>query len=356
MLSLKSLSRIALATVLFLAIAWPSIATAQSTTPANVMTYNVDEGTDFTAITAVLTNPNATADDFIAAVTATVNEVAASNLPLRAQLIAARIAEAQPDLVGLQEAALWTFGGQQFDLLQMILDELTALGEHYTAVVTVTEFQLDLTEQLGVGFVDRDVILVRTNNGAVQITGGNQGHYSVLVPLPAFPPYLPATYITRGWGYVDVRLQGKVFRFITTHLEDGTNPLSIFALVQGAQAIELVYGPALTPLPVIMAGDFNVVANDPSSVTYLTYRFLLANGFADAWRRVHPDLVGATCCQENLQDPNSDLTQRLDLAFTRNHVGAVGAQLVGDQIDETSGYWPSDHTGVFVGTAIAKVR
>jgi endonuclease/exonuclease/phosphatase family metal-dependent hydrolase len=265
-------------------------------TNVKVMTYNVDEGTDFAAITAVLTNPNASPADFEAAVGQTINEVLSANLPGRAQLIANEIAASQLDLVGLQEAAVWTFGSVQLDLRQMILDQL---GQQYV-VVTVPEFQLNIT-QLGVGFMDQDVILARTDlvsTGALTITAKRQGHYNSLVPLPAFPPYLPATSITRNWAYVDAKLNGTAFRFITTHLEDGTNSISpIFALVQALQEIQLVYSPALTLSPVIIAGDLNTIANDPSSPTFLTYRFMLANGFTDAWRKAHPYFAGATCCQ-----------------------------------------------------------
>jgi len=319
-----------------------------ASTAAKVMTYNVDEGTDFAAIIAVLTNPNATAADFAAAVTQTLAEVQNSHPVLRAQLIANEIASAKPDLVGLQEAAVWTFNNQQLDLRQMILAHLALLGQSYTPIVSVPEFQINIA-QLGVGFTDQDVILARTdelNTGELKITASQQGHYAALVPLPAFPPLnLPAASITRGWAYVDVQLNGTTFRFITTHLEDGTNTISpIFALVQALQAIQLVNLPAKTAQPVIIAGDFNTIANKPSSPTFLTYLFMLGNGFTDAWRRANPFLVGATCCQDDLTISGSELTQRLDLVFTRNHVGVLGAQRVGNHIDD--GSWPSDHAAV----------
>lgn len=268
------------------------------------------------------------------------------------QLIANEIAHSQPDLVGLQEAAIWTFPTGQLDLRQMILDDLGALGQHYAAVVTVPEFQLDLTQLFGVGFLDQDVILARTDEPALQITASGQGHYKALIPLPAFPSLnLPATSITRGWGYVNGQMQGTRFRFITTHLEDGTNSISpLFAQVQALQAIQLVYSPALTALPVIIGGDFNTISNDPRSPTYLTYLFMLANGFTDAWTKGHSRFAGATCCQENITSPVSELTQRIDLVFTRNHINVVGAQLVGDAIVpnviDDVGFWPSDHAAV----------
>lgn len=332
-----------------------SPAAAQSSASANVkvMTYNVDEGTDFDAIIAVLSSPNATATDFENAVTQTITEVTASDPILRAQLIAGEIANAQPDLVGLQEAALWTFNGKQLDLLQLILTALAQAGQNYTAVVTVPEFQINIAA-LGVGFTDRDVILARTDAPGLKITSSRQGHYTAQVPLPGFPPYLPPSSITRGWGYVDARLNGIPFRFITTHLEDGTNPISIFALVQALQEIQLVYNPALTLLPVIVAGDFNTVANDPSSPTFLTYKFMLGNAFIDAWSKANPYLTGATCCQEDLGDPTSELTQRIDLVFMRNHVRALGAELVGDQMINGLS-WPSDHAAVYAVGAVSRI-
>ncbi len=348
MLSLKHLLRTA-ALVLFLTML-AGAALAQSSR-VKVMTYNVDEGTDFTAITAVLTN-NGTAAQFQAAVAATAAEVQASNPVVRAQYIANAITANQPDVVGLQEAASWTFGTTQIDMLQLILQALADRGQSYAAVVTVPEFQLDLTATLGVAFADRDVILARTDEPDLQITGTQQGHYSVLIPLPAFPPYLPASSITRGWGYIDGQWQGNAFRFLTTHLEDGTNTASpYFALVQAAQAIELVYGPAKTSSRLLLGGDFNVEANDPRSPTYLTYLFMVANGFQDAWRIAHPFLPGYTCCQEDLQDATSELNQRIDLVFVRNRVGVAGAQLVGNGLDDSIPLfpsWPSDHAGVLV--------
>lgn len=356
MRSLKSWFRTAIPLSLLLVIACVVVPTASASTTVKVMTYNVDEGTDFEAIVALLSNPNATATDFANAVAKTLADVQGTAPKTRALLIANAIAAAQPDLVGLQEAAVWEspalisadFPDGRIDFVQMILDNLAG---QYTAVVIVPEFQISIPLLLGgVSFTDRDVILARTDeltNQELEITATQQGQFRVLFPLPA-SPYLSATAIKRGWGFVDARLHGTEFRFITTHLEDGTNPIPGFALVQGAQVVELVYGPARTALPTIIAGDFNIAANDPTSPTFLAYRFIVANGFTDAWKRAHPNLAGLTCCQENLQSSDSELTQRVDLVFLRNHVRVVDAQLVGDQIDETYSLWPSDHAAVYV--------
>ncbi len=334
-----------------------------ASTNVKVMTYNVDEGTDFSAIIAVLTKSNATATDFQDAVQQTIGEVVASNPGLRAYLIAQEIKNANPDLVGLQEAAVWTLtspanpnGG--FDLLQMILTDLALLGDPYTAVVTLPEFQINIAGAFvvngvtvnTVSFTDRDVILARSDlaNTPGAITPSS-GHYRHLFQVPA-SQFLPSLSITRGWVSADVTLNGTEFSFITTHLEDGTNTTSpFFALVQAEQEIELVRGPASTPLPVIIGGDFNTVANNPFTLTYLTYSFMLANGFIDAWSRTHPFQIfsGATCCQENLLSSTLKLTQRLDQVFVRNHVSVVpfGTVLV-DQFDAVDSFWPSDHAAV----------
>ena len=324
---------------------------ASASTPVKVMTYNVDEGTDFATIIAVLTSSNPTAAQFQQAVLATENEVITSNPLGRAALIAGEIAAANPDFVGLQEAAHWTFGDTQIDLLQLILAYLP----NYTAVVTVPEFQINIPGL--VGFMDREAILVRTDEPSVlQIVRTGQGHYAVQIPLPALPPYLAASSITRGWGYVDARMNGTPFRFITTHLEDGTNSTSpLFAYVQALQEIQLVYSPALTILPVIIGGDFNTVANEPSNPTFATYSFMLGNGFRDAWRTVNPSLPGLTCCEELLTDPSFDLTQRLVQIFMRNHVTPTGAQVVGDQLDVDANTWPSDHAAVVAVGAVSRI-
>jgi hypothetical protein len=171
-------------------------------TGVKVMTYNVDEGTDFSAIVGVLTNGG----DFAAAIQQTITEVKNSRPDLRAQLIANEIATAQPDLVGLQEAAVWTFpNGQEtenIDLLQLILGYPGNLGSQYQAVVIQPEFQIDLTEQFGVAFTDRDVILVRSDLVSA-ITGQDQRRYFAVVPLTSLPG---TTGITRGWGYVDMAM------------------------------------------------------------------------------------------------------------------------------------------------------
>src|ERR1700730_4509936 len=97
-----------------------------------VMTYNVDEGTDFQELAAAH-SPG----DFIAAVGTTYQNIQATRPAERAAAMAREIATKRPDLVGLQEASILRTGSAvpattvQSDLLQLLLDELAKLGQDY---------------------------------------------------------------------------------------------------------------------------------------------------------------------------------------------------------------------------------
>jgi exonuclease III len=81
-----------------------------------------------------------------------------------------------------------------------------------------------------------------------------------------------------------------------------------------------------------------------------TYTDFLAAGYKDVWsqisRRTTP---GFTCCQAQLvNNPVSQLSQRIDLILTSGDVQAQNIALFGaDPSDKTpDGLWPSDHAGV----------
>jgi endonuclease/exonuclease/phosphatase family metal-dependent hydrolase len=235
-----------------------------------VMTYNVNEGSDFVE---VLSATNFV--EFVAGAQATLNEVTSSNPPVRMRAIAHQIGITQPDLVGLQEISTWYQGpfdspSVQYDMLQELLDAMAQQGLHYRVVVQVPEFQLagplDLSMANWLFVNDYDVMLARSDKGDMQISNVQWANFNTLLPVPT--PIGPVQ-ILRGWGSADVQLHGRAFRFIVTHLENYISAAPATLLIQEAQAKEINDGPAYVNMPVIIAGDFNADAlgGDPTIAT-----------------------------------------------------------------------------------------
>src|SRR5579859_3071391 len=161
-----------------------------STRTVTIMTQNMDAGTDFGPVLGATT-----LQQFLAAVTATYQEVQASNIPERAQAVAREIGAQHPDLVGLQEVPLWQIGpfGQppattvQFDSLQSLLDALKQQGLPYAPVAILNEFDLEGPSSLGfdVRYTDRDVILARTGDDTPELSNIQQQHYSTTLTIPS---------------------------------------------------------------------------------------------------------------------------------------------------------------------------
>jgi endonuclease/exonuclease/phosphatase family metal-dependent hydrolase len=168
----------------------------------------------------------------------------------------------------------------------------------------------------------------------LKLSNPRSGAYStaLTVATAVGPVTLP-----RGWASVDVKLRGKSFRFVDTHLE------AFSPFVRNPQAAELVGGPAATELPVVLVGDMN----SGPGFDLGAYGILLGRGFSDAWS----DGAGLTCCHAaDLDNPDPTLTKRIDLVLTRGGFETVSANVAGEETaDRTpSGLWPSDHAGVVV--------
>jgi endonuclease/exonuclease/phosphatase family metal-dependent hydrolase len=333
-----------------------SVASGASFTPhrnAIVMTQNLYLGTDVALLLLPTTLP-----DLIAAVTFALQEVEFTNFAARAPRIADEIKASGPAVVGLQEAAIWSTGftpdapDVQFDFLALLLDALEADGAHYTPIVVRTNLDavapgLDQSNNLiFVRLVDRQVLLARTDLPAAELKISNlqNGTFSNL--LSFFNPLVGEITIPRGWISADIKTRGKSFRFITTQLE------AFDPGVQLAQANELLAGPANTPMPVALTGDFNSSADGGPDATP-TYPALLAAGFTDGWAQANPSSTGDTCCQAaTLDNSVSELSERLDLVLLRGGLGIRAAELVGTEPDLTAPpFWPSDHAGL-----VANVR
>ena len=318
-----------------------------------VMTYNVDEGTDYLEVQQA-TNLN----EFLVAVGQTITQVRATDSPSRMQAVAKQIIAAGPALVSLQELDQWytapfTFIGGcgaptlEFDFLQELQDALAAQGAHYTLAVRGPQYAfppipgvIPPNTLLCVSVVDEIAILARTDLATSNFQWSNpqSGQYVAVLQFPSPVGTLP---LPRAWVSVDASFHGQAFRFIGTHLE------SVVPSIREAQGAELRAGPASTSLPVILAMDSNAPAFPlPQDPTYMDF---IAAGFNDAWTEIFPLVPGFTCCQAQFDNnPVSQLDQRIDLILTRGHIEAQNIALFGvDPATKTpGGLWPSDHAGV----------
>jgi endonuclease/exonuclease/phosphatase family metal-dependent hydrolase len=309
-----------------------------------VMTQNLYLGTDLNPIFGATSQ-----FALFAAVGAGWAQVQANDFPARAEAIADEIAAAKPDVVGLQEAELYRTDFPPdgpatpaetvaYDYLNLLVGALAERGLSYSPVAvfngTDVELPAGLPPTLDVRFTDRVALLARTDEKTadLKLSNAQSGSYPTALTLNTIAGQIRAP---RGWTSVDVKIRGKSFRFVNTHLE------AFSAAVRNPQAAELLSGPSATDLPTVVVGDFN----SGPGVDLGAYETLLSGGFADAW----PGGPGFTCCHHNdLHDQNAPLTKRLDLVFTRGGFDTVSADVVGEQLaDRTpSGLWPSDHAGV----------
>jgi endonuclease/exonuclease/phosphatase family metal-dependent hydrolase len=309
-----------------------------------VMTQNLYLGTDLTPIFGATS-----LEALYAAVGVGWAQVQANDFPARAQAIAAEIAAAKPDLVGLQEAELYRTDvppdgsatpaeAVAYDFIRLLVNALAARGLSYepVSVFTGTDVELPagLPPTLDVRFTDRVSLLARTDEKTADLKVSNpqSGTYPTELPVTTAAGQIT---VQRGWVSADVKIRGKRFRFMTTHLE------AFSQIVRNAQAAELLAGPAATDLPVVAVGDFN--SGPGGDLT--AYGELLGGGFSDAW----PGADGLTCCHAtDLHNPNPTLTKRVDLVLTSGGFQTVSADVVGEEpSDRTpSGLWPSDHAGV----------
>src|SRR6266513_3035094 len=236
----------------------PSMATAEDThnTVFSVMTRNMDLGSDY--------GPALAAHDpqsFAHGVATIYNEIVASNIAERAAGIAREIQDTMPTVVSLQEVSLvqrfvWT-GTQgpfidQIDQLAALRTALAQLGLSYSLATEV--YELDVTAPSDAGYLlrirDSEAILVRSDLPANILTASNPqtGHY---IHLLSFITPVGLVIATAGWASIDITAMGSMVRVIDTHLESRS------ASIAAAQANELLMSPAVTNLPLVVAGDLN---------------------------------------------------------------------------------------------------
>jgi endonuclease/exonuclease/phosphatase family metal-dependent hydrolase len=259
-----------------------------------------------------------------------------TNFPRRAGLLAAEIARSNPDVVGLQEVALYEEGDLRLDYLATLMDSLASRGAAYHVVIQNENSDVKLPMRTGtivsdLRVVDRDVIIARDG---VTTVNAKSGIYAAVATRGLGNQPLKQA---RGWSSVDVELEHTGFRFINTHLEAESQPS-----VQDAQTTELIELTRHAPGNVIIAGDLNSAA-DGAHRTYARLRNAL---LVDVWDWRVP---GYTCC--NLPDLSNDVpahVRRVDLVMVFGFFSrTIRAELVGATSgDYRDGLWPSSHAGV----------
>jgi endonuclease/exonuclease/phosphatase family metal-dependent hydrolase len=325
-----------------------------------VMTYNVNEGTDFQQVVGTQT-----LQEFLLGVGQVITQVRGTNPPERMQAVARQILEAQPELLSLQEVDQWYTGTfdpvagtcgtmtLQYDMLQELLSDLSAQGGHYKVAVQVIQYAFPPTpglippsDYICVSVNDYNVTLARTDlpSWIFQWSNPQSGIFvnELVLQTPIGPVPLP-----RSWNSVDAQFFGHSFRYINTHLE------SFDATIRELQGGELRAGPATTNLPVVIAMDSNAQAfplpQDP------TYSDFMSAGYHDVWSEIFPRIAGLTCCQDEADNnPVSELYQRIDLVLTLGKVDPWEVRRIGatPRSRLQDGLWPSDHTAVAAGVIV----
>lgn len=344
-----------------------------------VMTQNQYLGAD---LAPLFTAPTPAA--FNEAAVAALQQIAASQPADRINALAAEIIKVGPALVGLQEVALVQctnlatptegLGCDDPSIRGAFVDHLqgtvSALGGSYVAAAVVTNLSVGVPILINgvpvlVTALDRDAILARHDILAapVDFTGvcskpSAQGcNYDVVlsVTLPFSPPV--TIDVERGFVAVDAMVDGKAYRFATTHLEERLTGTPA-APVQAAQAAELIQIlQATTPQDraLLVVGDTNSSPIDPpisGSIPTPYMQFALA-GYSDAWLLRPGSVPGFTCCQlADLSNHRSELYERIDMLFSLEPPARVKqARVVGASVSNKTppagrGLWPSDHGAV----------
>jgi endonuclease/exonuclease/phosphatase family metal-dependent hydrolase len=352
-----------------------------STVPkVKVMTRNLYLGADLTPGTQASSIPQ-----LVDAAGQILNQVDENKFQVRAKGLATEILAKQPDLVGLQEAALWrdapcsspiippsaTHVRKGGDFLGLLLDQLNKSGNNYRLVVAEPEFDFQIwantdgDQSTGTPFgcdtegrlTMRDAILARRGAG-VKTKNAKGGHFKTL--LQVRPGGAPVD-VTRGWASVNAKVgNGPRFRFVDTHLEAFDNQPQNHTnqgtdvgngKIRKAQAQELVApgGPANANKPVVLVGDLN---SDVKTA------IKPGDGAADWWLLKHGMTERSTrdplgcCLNANVLKvgDGGDVSQfdhKVDHIMTNDPAGVKRGRQAVTGRQPHNGFWDSDHAGLF---------
>ena len=311
------------------------------------------------------------------------NQVDANNFPVRAKGLAREIRTTAPDVVGLQEAALWRTEPcdqtplppkatkVRYDYLASLLREVNKGKKLYRVAVVKPEFDFEvwantdgnektagpncpMGSEINGRLTMRDAILVRKG---VKVAHPRTGTFSTLLRVK---PAGVNVDVTRGWTEMDATVHGKKLHFVNAHLEafdnspngnpTNTNETVGNGEIREAQAKELIVGggPASSRLPVILLGDLNSdVKTEVKKGDGLAYRALLDAKFVE--RSTYNPLgccLNADVLTTSGGGKPSDFDHKVDHVMTNKpkKVKLLSSAITG--LTPVNGFWDSDHAGV----------
>jgi endonuclease/exonuclease/phosphatase family metal-dependent hydrolase len=314
-----------------------------------IMTQNMYAGTSLGFVVALGGAPES--------VDLTLAEIEASDIPRRADLIAAKIAGNRPDMVALQEVALWRTGPTPdnatkvlYDQLKLLLRALARHGTSYELVAVNMLTDLALPGSNGaLRYTDRDALLVRSDLRRPAFHISNT-HTHIFDAALDFQGLL----VVQGWISADVHVGNSCFRLVTTHLQSPVPGAPEATEMQVAQATELVQALQNVTVPVVLCGDFNSDAesgNDPDATPSVA--LIEAAGYADTWQIANPGDPGYAWplfLDDQLPPPDffapSDPFERIDLFFSRDIRVITAKGVLAPAPSGTVPPYGSDHAGV----------
>ena len=284
-----------------------------------------------------------------------------NDFTVRSKALAAEVKRYRPDVIGLQEAAMWRRGpdGVQdndvnrlnstqvlYDYLKIYMQDLRAAGLRYKLARVTTEMDVEGPHADGydIRLTQRDAVLVRVGRGAPKVLRTRGGNFTAQFVAPTV---IGPARVTRGYQAVDLRKGGREFTFANVHSEAYSPDIN------EAQMKELLRkGVPSKRKPTILVGDINsdptgVGTSDARGTERLpkAYRVVVGGGFVNQLPRRITSGYGENL---RLNDP-SKLDEWLDHIFSRPKMKLLSSTVTGTKM--VNGLWPSDHRGV-----VAKFR
>ncbi|HSU35862.1 MAG TPA: endonuclease/exonuclease/phosphatase family protein [Propionibacteriaceae bacterium] len=341
------------------------VSTPEAPSRVTVLTRNLYLGGDITRpVRAALGRTGADAVLALGQASHELREIVdRTDFPTRSRLLATEIAAARPDLIALQEVALWRHGPIErdqigrpnatevdYDFLATLLADLEDHGVGYDVAAQQQGSDVEAPafedafdgEGRDVRLTLQDVILIRQDS-PVRVTGRGGGGYQQRLDIDLGG----ATFsFQHGYAWADAEVGQQRLRFIATHLESQSAEVAL------VQAEELLSGPAAGEMTTVLGCDCNSAPGSPA------YALLTDHGrLADQWLEApgDPGSGFTAILGELVNDPTAvGLNRRIDLVLARPAAGRsvtpARVQLTGHQPADRSdsGLWPSDHAGVVV--------